>query len=545
MSIVQRHFKVIVGVDLLLLLLAAFISGRPVAVVATVLLGFFLAIVIHELGHAFVGSLYGMSLTGIAIGPLDLNFEAGRVRVAQSRRGHLGGATIFEPSNKLPADAVVAWRRTILGGSLANFAISAMLLWLAFTLFSGDAEAEWKLVGFALISGFIGLANLIPISAGLHSTDGAKYLRMKNGGPAAENEIRAQRLARWCASSVRPREWPAELVPVADYLLAAPGGDDQVQPKVVAACFTYFYLADRGKLKEALQVIESVLATSGETEEPDRSEQIDTLLAIQARHYALWKKDPARGFAIMSQMQKQSRILTHSECQMTIALIKLSEGDLVGAKHVVALARRGLAPMIGRSGITRMETEWLDLVEQRIFNPGARLVVPVVPESEPIIRMIHPPSHNGLSERIAAIAGSPLVAAATASEMRRLSPQLLEPEPHSALRPSWAEAAFAVKQSGGAHFSQLAAEYGAARSWLYRAPGIPVEKESGPEETCDARLLPGAKLPKGGPALNLRSQLKTGSTKAFHGLRARLFSPIDWACRFSAGVYARVRGEAA
>jgi Zn-dependent protease len=477
MSIVQRHFKIIVGVDLLLLLVAAFISGHPVAVVATVLLGFFLAIVIHELGHAFVGSLYGMSLTGIAIGPLDLSFEAGRVRVSQSRRGHLGGATIFEPSNKLPADAVVAWRRTILGGSLANFVISVMLLWLAFTLFSGDAEAEWKLVGFALISGFIGLANLIPISAGLHSTDGAKYLRMKNGGPSAENEIRAQRLARWCASSVRPREWPADLVPVADYLLAAPGGDDQVQPKVVAACFTYFYLADRGKLKEALQIIESALATSGDTEEPDRSEQIDTLLAIQARHYALWKKEPARGFAIMSQMQ--GRILTHSECQMTIALIKLSEGDLVGASHVVAQARRGLAPMIGRSGITRMESVWLDLVEQRIVNPRARLVVPVDPESEPIIRMIHPPTHNGLTERITALAGSPLVAAATASGMRRLTPQLPENEPRSTSRPSWAEAAFAVKQSGGAHFSQLAAEYGAARSWLYRAPGIPVEKENG------------------------------------------------------------------
>ncbi len=464
-----------------MLVLVAFLSGHPVAVISTVLLGFFLAIVLHELGHAFVGSIYGMKLTGIAVGPVDLNWESGQVRLTQSRRGHLGGATVFEPSDRLPADAVVAWRRMILGGPLTNFGLSIMLIWLALTLFSGDTEAEWKLCGFALISAFIGLANLIPISAGPYSTDGAKYLRMENGGPAAENEIRAQRLAKWCASVTRPRAWPDHLLPVADYVLASSSGGDQWQPKIVAACFKYYYLADRGELKSALQVVESVLASARESGSPETAGQLDTILAIQARHYALWNKNTGRASAIMDELQKQSRVLTHSECQMTIALLKVADGDLAGARNVVARAGRGLAAMC--SGITQMETEWLDLVARRIDNPNASIRMAVVPESDPIVRMIHPAPDNGLSQRIAAIAGLPKSEATTptpATALRRISPQRLAAEPIAVAKASWAEAAFAVRQSGGAHFSQLAAEYGAARSWLYRAPGIPVEHHSGP-----------------------------------------------------------------
>lgn len=490
MAITRQHFTVIVGIDLVLLLFVAFISGHPVAVMSTIILGFFLAVVIHELGHAFVGALYGMTLTGIVIGPVDLNWESGRFKVAQSRRGHLGGATIFEPSNRPPAEAVVAWRRMILAGPVTNLGLTLVLFWLALTFFGGDGQGQWKLIGFALISAFIGFANLVPISAGPYSTDGAKYVRMENGGPAAENEIRGQRLARWCASATRPRDWPADVLPVADYLLAGPADDDQLQSKVVAACFKYFYLADRGKLKSALQVLESVLASAGGSE--NNGEQIDTILAIQARHDALWNKNPERGLAIMSRMRQQSRFLTHSECQMTIALIKTAEGDLAGARHVVAEARRGLAPMIGRSGITRMETEWLDLVERRIDNPGApaRMPVETDPSAEPIIRMVHPPEQSALAVRIAALTGSPLAAASASSPanvLRRMSSPLAA-EPQAAVRPSWTEAAFAVKQSGGAHVGQLAAEYGAARSWLYRSPGVPVEplSEWNPVSVLDA-----------------------------------------------------------
>src|SRR5262245_57818678 len=251
MSITRQHFTLIVGVDVVLLLFAAVVSGHPIAVISTVLLGFVLAIVIHELGHAFVGSIYGMRLTGIAVGPVYLNWESGRVQMTHSRRGHFGGATVFEPSDRLPAEAVVAWRRMILGGPLTNFGLAVVLIWMALTLVSGDGEAEWKLVSLALISVFIGLANLVPISAGLYSTDGAKYLRMEHGGPAAENEIRAQRLAKWCASATRHRAWPAQLLPVADYVLAHQSAGYCAQQTVVAACFKYYYLADRGELKTA------------------------------------------------------------------------------------------------------------------------------------------------------------------------------------------------------------------------------------------------------------------------------------------------------
>jgi hypothetical protein len=199
---------------------------------------------------------------------------------------------------------------------------------------------------------------------------------------------------------------------------------------------------------------------------------------------------------------------------MTVALLKVADGELVEARNVVAQARRGLAPLNGRSGITQMETEWLDLVERRIDNPHAPVRLPIAPDPDPIVRMIHPPAVDGLSQRISELAGLPKTAStaqAPAGALRRISPQRLAAEPIAVAKASWVDAAFAVRQSGGAHFSQLAAEYGAARSWLYRAPGIPVEHQ----HRSDSVSMPSAQPVSSAPFLGnvttaLRNRLKTG-----------------------------------
>ncbi|MFL5762264.1 MAG: hypothetical protein ACJ789_21400 [Thermomicrobiales bacterium] len=51
-----------------------------------------------------------------------------------------------------------------------------------------------------------------------------------------------------------------------------------------------------------------------------------------------------------------------------MALVKLIRGDQAGAKITVEAARRKLEPWEDRVGVVQLESEWLDIIEQRINN---------------------------------------------------------------------------------------------------------------------------------------------------------------------------------
>ncbi len=361
------YVAIAIIIDVSFVIAVGIVTGRLSQIIATVFLAFFVSVLIHELSHAFVGTLVGAEVIGLAIGPVNLDFSSDRVRIRRNNLKGLLGAAIFEPIDKSPKDALVCWRRMILAGPLSNIALATLLVWLSCSMYSHQFEAQWKLLVTAFISGAIGLACFLPMNRGkFNASDGARYFSLRKGGPVAENIMRSQRIAYFVISATRPREWPAALLPVADHILAASNQDAKLETKVLATVFKYGFLVDSGYPNDALVVLESSLASVGHLRKQDQPDPADPLAELLARHYLLWNGDRDRASTITSYLSQKGPSRKTVEHGMSIALHFVYEGDLENAKSLVTALRNAIVPKMNQSGLAQMEYDLLDIVEQRV-----------------------------------------------------------------------------------------------------------------------------------------------------------------------------------
>jgi hypothetical protein len=161
-----------------------------------------------------------------------------------------------------------------------------------------------------------------------------------------------------------------------------------------------------------------------------------------------------------------SWVRTGSEWQATSALVRFAKGNRADASSFVTQARQQAKPFSDRFGVVKMESEWLDRAEQRIRRQmTAPAVAPAAleaatPISQPAAFAAHRPP------RLTVVDSKP------------------EPRPIPIARTprnAWQDVAVAMspREMGGKHPQQVIADVGVDRSWLYRAPGIPVERNDG------------------------------------------------------------------
>jgi hypothetical protein len=176
------------------------------------LLAAWIAVVVHECGHLVAGLSAGWRFDLLVIGPLRLGRGPdGRVRLDWNRDiamiGGAGGATPTRTTRLREAMAINA-----AGGPLA----SLLLALAAHLALVGPYAAHGALAIFCgwlrLISGGIGVINLVPMANGPFVTDGLRLLRVLGRGPHGAREIALLTLCALEARGVPPRDWDAALV---------------------------------------------------------------------------------------------------------------------------------------------------------------------------------------------------------------------------------------------------------------------------------------------------------------------------------------------
>lgn len=132
----------------------------------------FCIILIHELGHAAVAYRVGAEVRSIMVFPFQLDLRPLKFGMARAhKRGDVGGYVLFR------LDSVDARREHILiatAGPVANLASAAIVVQLLSWLGRGGTAVGALATAFAILSGGIALANLIPFSG----SDGMTILRL-------------------------------------------------------------------------------------------------------------------------------------------------------------------------------------------------------------------------------------------------------------------------------------------------------------------------------------------------------------------------------
>lgn len=202
--------------------------------------GMFLVLLAHELGHVIGGRLVGFQFRLLIVGPLKIDRVEERFRIGFNRSLALAGGL----AASTPVDDRNLARRMLIytaGGPAMSLVFGATALLLQ--MFA-DGTLAFGLNLMGLTSLAIALVTLIPMRSDGFASDGARILMLLRGGPAAE---------RWCAAAAlandlfgrRPRDLSPELI---ERSLALTDGSADYLGSVFLA---YSWALDRGDLATA------------------------------------------------------------------------------------------------------------------------------------------------------------------------------------------------------------------------------------------------------------------------------------------------------
>jgi hypothetical protein len=225
----------------------------PIAIAAL-----WFAIAFHELGHVLAGLSQKFKFRLIAVGPLMLEQELGRLKFKRNTNFNTyGGLALC-----LPTDDRQLGRRFAIfaaGGPIASLLLSVLLLFgliwiqldtttpLLFLLESG-------LFLICLISFGIGILTSIPMQADGFTSDGGRIWNLLKGGPAAQIEMALLHAVAQGSAGIRPALIdPEPLLTALEYSVNSPY-------KTYLNAILYNHYQDRGDLENAGSFLEAYLS---------------------------------------------------------------------------------------------------------------------------------------------------------------------------------------------------------------------------------------------------------------------------------------------
>src|SRR5215217_777600 len=202
-----------------------------------------LAVFLHEAGHAGFGLAQGMTLKQFAVGPLLIDWSKGPAQVRYNGlRGLNGGYGRFSGENVGTNSSVRAHFWMTLGGPAASLLFGIILLEMG-SLMSGDSGwLKYGLIFSGLWAIAVAVINLVPLRNGLSRSDGSWLLALARDGDDARELIAAIYWMDLLNSLTPPAKWPFEVVQAQEDALfrSTTITENQLDLAIVAAVLLYY-----------------------------------------------------------------------------------------------------------------------------------------------------------------------------------------------------------------------------------------------------------------------------------------------------------------
>jgi hypothetical protein len=304
---------------------------------------FLFTVLVHELGHYFVGRLCGFKFYGLRLITLELSrLSTGMtLRTVKNTVGAAG--VIFMAPTDL--NHILQKRRVfILAGPVASLLLG-VVAYLGFERMGGIVDFNQPPPAFVLtqvflwtsalsfISGISSLVAILPPKRKAVSDGRHLYLSFKK--PEAYRwEVALAMVAIPWTFGVRARDWDAAAI---DYLVA-----NASEPRLVAMAnlIAYYNLVDRGDIAGGIGRIQAAIKAAEEIADP-KVDQFKELYMEAAYAFAHFLSDPDFGREMLTRSQA-SREEGYSTFDRAEAAIRWADGDDDGAREAVASAETKL-----------------------------------------------------------------------------------------------------------------------------------------------------------------------------------------------------------
>ena len=324
------------------------------------LLAFWLQVLLHEAGHAFAGIAGGLRPLAFGVGPLRLerSGEGWRVRWGGGLSGISGFALLLPSPEHPPSRGTQA--AYLLGGVVANALVAGAALWALPLAPSGVLHG--LLVALVATGLFLAVVNLIPFRSQGWLSDGAGLWSLWRQPGLAFASIALQQAVQASVEGVRPRDWPAALLPRED----APFGEFGEPALDIAIASMRLSRAIDGGEHDQAEAAACYLHATWPTTSPAQRPGLAVMLAV---HCLLVRKDVATVRAWRERMGGSLLDMGCHEAWLD-AELTLADGDLAAARVGHAQAVDAL-PRIHDGGTRIAMAERLDDLDARLAAANA------------------------------------------------------------------------------------------------------------------------------------------------------------------------------
>lgn len=204
----------------------------------------FLTLTLHELGHLVAGLAQGFSFAMLAVGPLLVRKENGRIRPALNRSpSTYGGLAATMPPTDEP-ELLKKMALVVAAGPLTTL-LFTLLFALLFFILPLDGQMRFFLFLMTLFGVAIFFATTIPEGGGGFLTDRARWQMLRRGGAEAQRWAAVAQLTSLSQQGTRPSQWSSALVD------QAIGLSDGSTDALLGHLFAYYAYLDRGEIAKA------------------------------------------------------------------------------------------------------------------------------------------------------------------------------------------------------------------------------------------------------------------------------------------------------
>ena len=196
-------------------------SSSFVALIAFMVVAGFLALAVHELGHAIGGRLRGMRLGMLIVGPVHIQREPdGRLSWRLNRKLSLAGGVV---SSVPGSTRGLRWAMlSFAAGGPVTSIVVGVLVFVSYVLadLGGTVAAQGPLQDalaagvffLGLVSVGIGFVTLLPINQGAFVNDGKRILKLLRPGAYADAYAAVMALGAYALAQVPPGDRNPDLV---------------------------------------------------------------------------------------------------------------------------------------------------------------------------------------------------------------------------------------------------------------------------------------------------------------------------------------------
>lgn len=233
------------------------LSGGQLALLAIGgIFGFFVVILLHELGHLLGGKLARFRFVLLIVGPLKVTTSVNGLQFGLNRSLALAGgiAASFPTSKQSLRNGFLAM---VAGGPIASLVSGGLFLLLYNFLRPANGNlgvGHLLLQILSLTSLTIALATLWPSETGGFKSDGRRLLELWRNDPAAMNTNLIALLSANSMAGIRPRDWDDDLI---NQLLASNSETNNLTP--IIASFLYAHALDKNDLTTAREQLQRLL----------------------------------------------------------------------------------------------------------------------------------------------------------------------------------------------------------------------------------------------------------------------------------------------